>query len=86
MANEEIEKVQSIPYYCPNCNAYVGDFVPISNGEVRLDSGGWLIADASRHCHRCGRLIPFKAPRDRWDVVVARYIKRVQAEGGKQPA
>lgn len=70
--------ITSIPYFCPNCGAQVGEFVPV-NGEVRLDSGGWLIGDGSRHCHRCGRLIHFKAPRDSWSVLVGRYIERLAA-------
>jgi hypothetical protein len=71
-------KIESIPYTCPNCGAQVGEFVPV-NGAVLLDAGGWLIADGSRHCHRCGRLIHMKAPRDSWPVLVERYLARLAA-------
>lgn len=72
-------EITSIPYYCPSCGAQVGEFVPVNNDEVRLDAGGWLIGDGQRHCHRCGRLIHFKAPRDPWPALVARYLERLAA-------
>lgn len=68
----------SIPYFCPNCGTLVGEFVKTINGGVALDAGGWLISDASKHCHRCGRLIHFKAPKDPWPVLVARHLERMQ--------
>jgi hypothetical protein len=65
----------AIPFECPSCHAQVGEFVP-DNGGVRLDAGGWLIGDGKRHCHRCGRLIHFKAPRESWTELVRRYLER----------
>lgn len=69
--------VTSIPYSCPTCGAVVGEFVQV-HGWVRLDAGGWLIGDGQTHCHRCGRLIHFKAPRESWDELVRRYLERLQ--------
>lgn len=72
----KIGEVTAIPYCCPNCGAFVGDFVHV-NGCVRLDAGGWLIGDGMRHCHRCGRPIHFKAPKEPWEVLVKRYLERL---------
>lgn len=76
MANE----IVSIPYRCPNCNAKVGELVE-AEGGVRIDDGLWLIQDAKRHCHRCGRLIHFKAPRESWVDLTARHRARQEAAG-----
>jgi hypothetical protein len=73
MATNEIT---SIPYNCPSCGAVVGEFVPV-NGNIRLDAGGWLIGDGEKHCHRCGRLIHFKAPKENWSEMVERFRARM---------
>lgn len=65
----------TFPYFCPSCNAKVGDLVE-SDGMVRIDDGLWLIKDAKRHCHRCGRLIHFKAPLESWSEFTARRKER----------
>lgn len=67
--------VREIPFTCPNCGARVGSFVE-HNGWVRLDAGGWLIGDGVRFCHRCGRLIHFKAPKESWADLVRRYLAK----------
>lgn len=72
--------ITSIPYECPNCRTKVGDLVQV-NGWVRLDAGGWLIGDGMKHCHRCGRMIHVKAPKESWSELVARYLERLAAAG-----
>lgn len=74
------QEIRSIPYFCPSCESHVGDFVEISDGSVRLDAGGWLISDGMHHCHRCGRLIHFRAPKDSWNKLVERYLTRCGTE------
>lgn len=69
-------EITNIPYCCPNCGAHVGDFVQVPGG-VKLDANGWLIGDGQKHCHRCGRLIHFKAPRDTWEDLVQRHLERM---------
>lgn len=76
-----VSEISCIPYTCPNCGARVGDFVE-DNGGVRLDAGGWLIGDGKKHCHRCGRLIHVKAPKESWGELVKRYVKRMASENG----
>lgn len=77
--------VSAIPYFCPNCGAQVGEFVPVDN-EVLLDAGGWLIGDGKRHCHRCGRLIHIKSPKDPWATLVQRYMERLRLAGLEKAA
>lgn len=51
-----------IPYTCPKCKAPVGIIVEV-NGLLWLNSGGWLLAEARKHCHVCGNVVYFKRPK-----------------------
>lgn len=51
-----------IPYLCPKCQTPVG-FIVEQNGQLWLNSGGWLLAEARRHCHVCGSVVYFKRPK-----------------------
>jgi len=76
-------EVIHIPYRCPNCSAKVGDLVDVE-GKPRLDDGVWLVAEARRYCHRCGRIINFKAPKESWGELVERH-KRLSAVSSQHP-
>lgn len=70
-----MREIPSIPYRCPGCGAAVGVLVP-DGDAVRLDAGGWLMADSKQHCHRCGRLVHFRSPRETWSEMVVRLTRR----------
>lgn len=73
--------IRSIPYHCPNCGGLVGQLIEV-NGWARLDDGEWVIGDGTKHCHRCGCLVHFKAPKESWMEVVARYVQRLERAAG----
>jgi hypothetical protein len=70
--------MRSIPQQCPHCNASMGRLVQKGN-VIYLDTGEWLVLDARKHCHNCGKVFVFKRPRASFDELMARAEKQ---EGG----
>ncbi len=56
------------------CGNVMGHLTEV-NGQVRLNAGGWLIADGAGKCPRCGRPFVFRPPKAGWPEIVRRYDK-----------
>ena len=83
MPTQKRTMTTSLPYHCPGCGAQIGQLVP-DNETVKLDSNGWLISDGKKYCHRCGRPVHFKSPRETWSEMVERLKRR--SDGNRSAA